>query len=82
MHRLVPFALTRPSFTVQDALAEVGGTFASVNVGVRRLLDAGILTLPDGRRRDRLFRADAVLDCFDRFRAARDDQAHGPVPGP
>jgi hypothetical protein len=35
------------------------------------MVKASILSIEHGRRRDRLFQADAVLDCFDRFRALR-----------
>jgi Fic family protein len=69
VHALVPFALTRPVFTVRDALDAVGGTFASVNTAATRLVEAGALTISNGTRRDRLFQAGAVLEIFDRFRA-------------
>jgi Fic family protein len=69
VHALVPFALTRPVFTVRDALDAVGGTFASVNTAATRLVEAGVLTISNGLRRDRLFQAGAVLAIFDRFRA-------------
>ncbi len=69
VHALVPFALTRPVFTVRDALDAVGGTFASVNTAATRLVEAGVLTVSNGARRDRLFQAGAVLEIFDRFRA-------------
>jgi Fic family protein len=68
VHRLVELALTRPAFTVNDAVRDVGGTFASVNAAARRLVAAGILSVPDDARRERIFEATAVLDLFDRFR--------------
>ena len=71
VHALVPFALTRPVFTVRDALDAVGGTFASVNTAATRLVEAGVLTISNGAQRDRLFQAGAVLEIFDRFRAGR-----------
>jgi len=71
VHALLPFALTRPVFTVRDALDAVGGTFASVNTAATRLVEAGVLTISSGSRRDRLFQAGAVLGIFDRFRAGR-----------
>jgi Fic family protein len=71
VHALVPFALTRPVFTVRDALDAIGGTFASVNTAATRLVEAGVLTISNGTRRDRLFQAGAVLEIFDRFRAGR-----------
>ena len=71
VHALVPFTLTRPVFTVRDALDAVGGTFASVNTAATRLVEAGVLTISNGAQRDRLFQAGAVLEIFDRFRARR-----------
>jgi Fic family protein len=71
VHKLAPFALTRPAFTLRDALDAIGGTFASVNTAAARLVEAGVLTIADGARRDRLYRADAVLEIFDRFRVGR-----------
>jgi Fic family protein len=68
VHRLVGLALTRPAFTVNDALRDIGGTFASVNTAARRLVDAGILSAPRDARRERIFEATAILDLFDRFR--------------
>jgi hypothetical protein len=68
VHALVPFALTRPAFTVRDALDAIGGTFASVNTAATRLVDAGVLTISNGAQRDRLFQAGGVLEIFDRFR--------------
>lgn len=49
----------------------IGATFASVNTVAGQMVEAGILSIEHGRRRDRLFQADAVLLCFDRFRALR-----------
>jgi Fic family protein len=69
VHKLAPFALTRPAFTLRDALDAIGGTFASVNTAAARLVEAGVLTIADGARRDRLYRAGAVLEIFDRFLA-------------
>jgi len=68
VHKLAPFALTRPAFTIADARHAIGGTFASVNTAAAQLVDAGILVIANGARRDRLFLAGAVLDIFDRFR--------------
>jgi len=68
VHKLAPFALTRPAFTIEDARRAIGGTFASVNMAAAQLVDAGILVIADRARRDRLFLARAVLEIFDRFR--------------
>jgi Fic family protein len=69
VHKLAPFALTRPAFTIDDARRATGATFASVNTAAAQLVDAGILVIADRARRDRLFLANAVLDIFDRFRS-------------
>jgi Fic family protein len=74
VHKLAPFALTRPVFTIEDARSAIGGTFASVNTAAGHLVDADILVIADHARRDRLFLAGAVLDVFDRFRPL---PAHG-----
>jgi cell filamentation protein, protein adenylyltransferase len=74
VHRLAPFALTRPVFTIEDARRAIGGTFASVNTAAAHLVDAGILVIADHARRDRMFLAGGVLDVFDRFRPL---PAHG-----
>jgi Fic family protein len=68
VHPLVELALTRPAFTVNDAVRDIGGTFASVNAAARRLVAAGILSVPNDAKRGRIFEATAVLDLFDRFR--------------
>jgi Fic family protein len=68
VHRLVPFALTRPTFTRRDALETIGGTAAALNTAALRLIEAGVLTTPDAAAPDPLFEAPAVLDIFDRFR--------------
>jgi Fic family protein len=69
VHKLAPFALTRPAFTIEDARRAIGATFVSVNTAAAQLVDAGILVIADRARRDRLFLANAVLDIFDRFRS-------------
>jgi hypothetical protein len=74
VHKLAPFALTRPVFTIEDARRAIGGTFASVNTAAAHLVDAGILVIADHARRDRMFLAGSVLDVFDRFRPL---PAHG-----
>ena len=68
VHPLAELALTRPAFTVSDAVRDIGGTFASVNAAARRLVAEGILSVPHDARRQRIFEATAVLDLFDRFR--------------
>ena len=52
IHRLAPFALTRPAFTVNDAMAEIGGTFASVNNAAARLVEKRILVIAKGEPKE------------------------------
>jgi cell filamentation protein, protein adenylyltransferase len=68
VHKLIPFALTRPAFTRRDALEALGGTAAALSTAALRLIEAGVLTTPDAAAPDPLFEAPAVLDIFDRFR--------------
>jgi hypothetical protein len=70
VHKLVPFALTRPAFTRRDALETIGGTAAAMSTAALRLVEAGVLTTTDPAAPDPLFEAPAVLDIFDRFREA------------
>lgn len=69
VHRLVPWVLTRPAFTVKDALAGIGsGTFASVNTAVGRLVALGIVEPVQAPGRERLFIAPDVIGLFDATR--------------
>jgi hypothetical protein len=70
VHKLVPFALTRPAFTRRDAIEAIGGTAAALSTAALRLIEAGVLTTADAAAPDPLFEAPAVLDIFDRFREA------------
>jgi Fic family protein len=66
VHDLVPWILINPTFTITDARADIGRTFASVNDAVRRLAELGLVTQTAERGRDRLFSAPAVIDLFER----------------
>jgi hypothetical protein len=68
VHKLLPFALTRPAFTRRDALDAIGGTAAALSTAAEHLIEAGVLTTPDAAAPDPLYEAPAVLDIFDRFR--------------
>jgi Fic family protein len=68
VHRLVEYVVTKPVFTVNDAQAELGVSYAAANTAAQALTNAGILVVPDDVRRDRLFHAEDVLGIFDRFR--------------
>jgi len=74
VHRLARFALTKPAFTITDAVAEIHGTFPSVNTAAAKLVELNVLSIAGGRQRDRLFQATEVLDLFDRFRSPRNDE--------
>lgn len=65
VHRLVPFAITRPLFTVRDAQAVTGGTFHALNLAIGRLVELKLLTLHGRGRRDRLFAVPDVLALFE-----------------
>jgi Fic family protein len=68
LHVLAQFALTNPVFTVDDAKRYTGGTYANNNLAVAKLVEVGILDAPGDKKRGRIFRAEEVLDAFDRFR--------------
>ncbi len=66
IHDLVPYALTKPVFTVRDALADLGkGTFQTINAAAGKLVDLGIVHVPGKSQRDRLFAAREVLALFE-----------------
>ena len=68
VHRLVPWMLTTPAFTVKDAAQAMDVTFQGMNGTLDKLVGIGLLDIEGGARRDRLFQATEVLDLFDRFR--------------
>jgi Fic family protein len=69
VHRLVPWVLTRPAFTVRDALTGIGaGTFVSMNTAVGRLASLGIVEPAGVPGRERLFIAPDVIGLFDTTR--------------
>ena len=71
IHIVARFALTCPAFTIDDAKRLTGGSWANNNLAVVKLVELGILRVPNDRRRSRIFHADEVLDVFDRFRGPR-----------
>jgi Fic family protein len=68
VHRLVRYAVTKPVFTVNDAQAQLGVSYAAANTGAQAMTRAGFLAVPEDVKRDRLFHAEEVLAIFDRFR--------------
>jgi Fic family protein len=67
VHRLVEYAVTKPVFTVNDAQADLGVSYAAANTAAQAMTNAGILVVPEDARRNRLFHAEQVLGIFDRF---------------
>lgn len=66
IHDLVPWIVTRPTFTIRDALTGIGrGTFASVNGAVERLVGMGIVQPIGTVARDRLFTTPAIVSLFE-----------------
>lgn len=67
VHRLVPWIITKPTFTVRDALTHSSDsvTFQAMNTAIKRLIDLGIVTQLDGGGRDRLFTASEVIRLFE-----------------
>lgn len=66
VHDLVPWIVTKPTFTIKDAMAGVDrGTFGSVNRAVCQLADMGIVEQAGEGKRDRLFTAAAVIALFE-----------------
>jgi Fic family protein len=68
VHRLVEYAITKPVFTVNDAQAQLGVSYAAANTAAQAMTSAGILVVPEDVKRGRLFHAEEVLGIFDRFR--------------
>ena len=68
VHRLLPWMLTTPAFTVKDAADAMDVTYQGMNGTLDKLVGLGLLDIEGDARRDRLFQAPEVLDLFDRFR--------------
>lgn len=75
VHRLYPYAITKPVFTVSDVQKDLKVSFAAASTASRTLQDAGILSVPNDASRNRLFHADEVLEVFDRFKTPRPSSA-------
>jgi hypothetical protein len=75
VHRLYPYAITKPVFTVSDVQKDLKVSFAAASAASRTLQDAGILSVPNDASRNRFFHADEVLEVFDRFRTPRPSSA-------
>jgi Fic family protein len=65
VHPLLPWMLGRPRFTVTDAVAAMGQSFASVNNAVARLTALGLISQAGSAGKDRLFEAKSVLRLFE-----------------
>jgi Fic family protein len=65
VHPILPWMLTKPRFTVTDAVAAMRQSFASVNNAVSKLTDLGLVSQIGSGGKDRLFQADAVIRLFE-----------------
>jgi len=67
VHDLLPWVLTKPSFTVRDALEFTGHkvSFQAMNTAIKRLTDAEIVTQAGRGANERLFAAAEVLRLFE-----------------
>lgn len=67
VHWLVPWIITKPPFTVRDALSQSAGavTFQAMNTGIKRLIDLCVVTQLEDGGRDRLFTASEVVGLFE-----------------
>ena len=65
VHSLLPWILTKPRFTVTDAAAAMGQSFASVNNAVARLTALGLIAQVGSAGKDRLFEAASVIRLFE-----------------
>jgi Fic family protein len=68
VHRLYPYAISKPVFTVTDVQRDLQVSFAAANTAARALQEEGIVSVPNDAGRNRLFHADEVLDIFDLFK--------------
>ena len=64
-HPLLPWILTKPRFTVTDAAAAMGQSFASLNNAVARLTALGLIAQVGSAGKDRLFEAASVIRLFE-----------------
>lgn len=67
VHDLVPWVLTKPSFTVRDALAFTGNkvSFQAMNTAIKRLEEIGIIRVAGMEANERLFAAAEVMTLFE-----------------
>jgi Fic family protein len=67
IHDLVPWVLTKPSFTVRDALNVTGDkvSFQAMNTAIKRLSDIGIIRQVGIGANERLFTAEEVIRLFE-----------------
>jgi Fic family protein len=67
VHRLVPWIMIHPTFTLRDALSFTEGavTFQAMNTGIKRLVDLGIVRQVEIGTKDRLFTAAEIIALFD-----------------
>lgn len=76
LHRLAPWMLTQPAFTVHEVARKMDVSFAVANNAIASMHGRGILSLANHGARNRLFLAHDVLNIFDRFR----NPSYNPAP--
>lgn len=64
VHQLLPFALARPVFTVNDAARDLKVSYQTANAAISQLAEMGIVRLLGAGQRDRLFETPDVLKLF------------------
>lgn len=67
VHELVPWVMTKPTFTVKDALELTGNkvSFQAMNTAIKRLQDLEIVRMAGASGGERLFVADDVMKLFE-----------------
>ncbi|MBF0375301.1 MAG: Fic family protein [Alphaproteobacteria bacterium] len=63
-HRLIPWVLTTPTFTLRDAMKAFGVSFQAIGTAVARLEAEGIVGRVDDAARNRVFSAPEVIGLF------------------
>ena len=67
IHTLVPWIITKPTFTIRDVLVGLANSvsFQAVNTAVKRLEGEGMVTQIATLGKDRLFHATEIIDLFE-----------------
>jgi Fic family protein len=65
-HRLIPWIIVTPTFTLKDAMNFLGGSasFQAANNGVQRLEMLGVISQTKSKTKERLFTAPSIIKLF------------------